>query len=100
MCRQCKQTLAWLTAPLVFFVLAIALVVSYAPTEATMGPIQKIFYLHRPVAIATFVACLICFAASLGYAIQRDLKWDSLASAAARVAVVFCSVVLLTGMIW
>lgn len=100
MCSQCKQTLGWLTATLVFFVLAIALVVSYVPTEATMGPIQKIFYLHLPVAIATFVACLICFAASVAYAIQRDLKWDRLASAAARVAVVFCSVVLLTGMIW
>jgi heme exporter protein C len=100
MCRQCKQTLAGLITTVVFFALAIALVAAYVPTEATMGPIQKIFYLHLPVAIATFVACLICFAASVAYALQRDLKWDRLASAAARVAVVFCSVVLLTGMIW
>jgi len=100
MCRQCKQTLAWLITTMLFFAIAIALVAGYVPTEATMGPIQKIFYLHLPVAIATFVACLICFAASVGYALQRDMKWDRLASAAARVSVVFCSVVLLTGMIW
>jgi heme exporter protein C len=100
MCKQCKQTLGYLIATLAFFALAIGLVVGYVPTEATMGPIQKIFYLHLPVAIATFFACMICFAASIAYALQRDLKWDRLASASARVAVAFCSVVLLTGMIW
>ena len=100
MCRQCKITLAYLTTTLALFALAICLVTSYVPTESTMGPIQKIFYLHLPVAIATFFACLICFAASIAYALQRDMKWDRLASAAARVAVIFCSVVLLTGMIW
>jgi hypothetical protein len=43
MCRQCKQTLAWLITTMLFFAIAIALVAGYVPTEATMGPIQKIF---------------------------------------------------------
>jgi len=83
-----------------FFTQAIAMLAIYTPTEATMGPIQKIFYVHLPSAIATFLACLVCFVASVAYAWHRDAKWDRLASSSARVAVVFCSIVLLTGMIW
>jgi heme exporter protein C len=82
------------------FALAIAIVLAWTPTEATMGPIQKVFYLHLPAAISTFLACLVCFIASVGYAVQRNMTWDRLANAAARVAVGLCSVVLLTGMIW
>jgi len=82
------------------FAIAIGAVIEYAPDEETMGPIQKIFYLHLPVAISTFLACLVCFIASLGYLVQRKTWWDDLAAAAARVAVQLCAVVLLTGMIW
>lgn len=88
------------TFTILSFVTAIAVVLFYVPTEATMGNIQKIFYLHLPSAICTFLACLITFVASIGYLIQRKSVWDDLASAAARVAVQLCTVVLLTGMIW
>src|SRR5678815_2086091 len=61
---------------------------------------RKIFYVHLPCAIATFLACVVSFVASIAYAARRDMKWDRLAAAAARVAVAFCSIVLVTGMIW
>jgi len=82
------------------FVAAVMLAVAWAPTEATMGPVQKIFYLHLPTAINTFLACLLVFIASVGYLWQRKNWWDDLAAAGANVAVLFCSVVLLTGMTW
>jgi heme exporter protein C len=82
------------------FAVALGVVIFYTPTEQTMGPIQKIFYLHLPVAMSTFLACLVSFIASLGYLSQRKSHWDDLAAAAARVAVQLCTVVLLTGMIW
>ncbi len=78
----------------------ISLLVFYTPVEQSMGPIQKIFYLHLPVAINTFLACLTVFIASIGYLWQRDGWWDDLAQAGARISVQFCAVVLLTGMIW
>jgi heme exporter protein C len=65
-----------------------------------MGTIQKIFYLHLPVAINTFVAALVVCIASIGYLWQRSLAWDDLAAAAGKVTALFCAVVLLTGMIW
>jgi heme exporter protein C len=73
---------------------------AWTPVEKTMGPVQKIFYIHFPVAINTFLACLGCFIASVGYLWQRRQIWDDLAVAFAKVAVLLCSVVLLTGMIW
>ena len=79
---------------------ATLLVFLWTPVEATMGPIQKIFYLHLPVAINTFLACTTVCVASIGYLWQRRLWWDDLAAAAARVAVLLCSIVLLTGVIW
>lgn len=72
----------------------------FTPVEQTMGPIQKIFYLHLPVAICTFFACLISFIASVGYLAQKRRCFDDLADASAKVAVILCSIVLATGMIW
>ena len=66
---------------------AVGILIVYTPQEASMGMIQKIFYLHLPVAICTFMACLVSFIASIGYLAQRKTWWDDLASAGARVAV-------------
>ncbi|CAN5436477.1 cytochrome c biogenesis protein CcsA [soil metagenome] len=85
---------------LALFVVALVRVVKFTPDESTMGPIQKIFYLHLPVAINTFLACLVAFIASIGYLSQRKTWWDDLASASARVAVQLCTIVLITGMLW
>jgi heme exporter protein C len=101
MCNECQKFARFYRLmTIAFLAQAILLLAIYTPTEATMGPIQKIFYLHLPSAIATFLACLVCFLASVAYACARDAKWDRLAGSSARVAVIFCSIVLLTGMIW
>jgi heme exporter protein C len=81
-------------------VIGLALVAWYAPVEREMGPVQKIFYFHLPVATIAFVACFTVFAASAAYLWQRARVWDQLAHAAAEVSVLFASVVLLTGMVW
>jgi len=72
----------------------------YAPIEKTMGPIQKIFYLHLPSAFSSFIALGICFYANLRYVFSREAKWDWLGVSAAEVGLVFISVVLITGPIW
>jgi heme exporter protein C len=82
------------------FAVAGGVLLYYTPTESTMGSIQKVFYVHLPVAINTFFACLTVFVASVGYLWQRKTSWDDLAASAAKVAVLLCSIVLLTGMIW
>ncbi len=82
------------------FSAAVMNAVFFVPEDADQGVIQKIFYLHLPVAINALLACLVVFVGSIGYLLQRKLWWDDLATAGARTAVLFCSVVLVTGMIW
>ena len=72
----------------------------YAPVEAQMGPIQKVFYFHLPAALCMFASCFLVFVAGVGYLWQREDWWDDLSNAAAHVAVLLSTVVLLTGMIW
>jgi heme exporter protein C len=72
----------------------------YAPTEATMGPVQRIFYFHVSVAFAAFLAFGIVFIGSIGYLITRKRGWDNLGAAAAEIGILFCTLVLLTGPLW
>jgi heme exporter protein C len=71
-----------------------------APTEATMGDVQRIFYCHVPAAMTGFTMFFVNFAASVVYLWKRSARADALAVSAAEVGVVFCSVVLVTGPIW
>jgi heme exporter protein C len=71
-----------------------------APTERTMGLIQRIFYFHAASAWAGMTAFTVCFVANLLYVWRRDQKWDSLAVSAAEVGLAFITVVLITGPIW
>jgi heme exporter protein C len=71
-----------------------------APTEKTMGLIQRIFYFHVPSAISAFVAFFIVFIANCAYLVTRRPKWDWLGVAGAEVGVACCTVVLITGPIW
>ena len=71
-----------------------------APTEATMGEIQRIFYYHVPSAIAAFACFFVNLVASLAYLKTRSPRADALALASAQVGVVFCTIVLITGPLW
>ncbi len=90
--------LAVVTALLLSFALYEALIV--APTEQTMGNVQRIFYYHVPSAWTAFVLFLINFVSSIVYLIRRNSKADILAYVSAEVGVVFCTVVIVTGPIW
>jgi heme exporter protein C len=85
---------------LLLFAATMIVMIEYTPVEKSMGLVQKIFYIHLPVAINTFVAAAIVFVASIGYLWQRRMWWDDLAGAAGKITALFCAVVLLTGMIW
>src|SRR5438445_5741384 len=90
--------LAVLTAALLSYALYEALIA--APTEQTMGDVQRIFYYHVPSAWTAFVLFLINFVSSIIYLARRDIKADILALVSAEVGVVFCTVVIVTGPIW
>jgi heme exporter protein C len=71
-----------------------------APTEQTMGDIQRIFYYHVPSAWTAFVLFFANFLASIWYLMKRTPAADAWAVASAEVGVVFCTIVLITGPLW
>lgn len=96
----------WLIATLAVLAWGFHLAIFVAPTEATMGNIQRIFYYHVPSAIMGMVFPYVNLIGSLGYLYFRRnkpvcaLAMDALALAAAEVTLVFVSIGLVTGMLW
>jgi heme exporter protein C len=93
-----RQILAILSILGILIALYFALLV--APTEATMGSIQRIFYFHVPQGILSYTSALLVGVACLMYLIKGDLKWDRLAYCAAELGVLFSTTSIITGMIW
>src|ERR1700693_2603322 len=96
--KKAFPILGVLTAILLSYALYEALVA--APTEQTMGDVQRIFYYHVPSAWTAFLLFSINFAASITYLINRRPAADILALTAGEVGVVFLTVNLVTGPIW
>jgi heme exporter protein C len=71
-----------------------------APTEQTMGEVQRIFYYHVSSAWTAFLCFFLNFIVSIAYLKNRDRNTDAFALASAEVGVVFCTVVLVTGPLW
>jgi len=97
-----RSTFDLLAAPAVaaMFLVAGYAALFVAPTERTMGDIQRIFYFHVPSAWTAFVAFFLGFIANIAYLLRRRQYWDWLAVSAAEVGLAFCTVVLITGPMW
>jgi heme exporter protein C len=89
----------WCTSGLAL-IAALALMIWYAPIDPLQGAIQKIFYLHLGVAMGTLIGALGVLVGSVGYLWQRDPRWDCLADASARIAILLLFVVMATGAVW
>ncbi len=76
------------------------LVFVFAPVEASMGMVQKIFYFHLPLSWWSLASFAVVFVASLCYLKGRAARCDHLAAAAAETGVVLNSLSLLTGCVW
>ena len=76
--KRAFPILGLLTAGLLSYALYQALVV--APTEQTMGDVQRIFYYHVPSAWTAFLLFFLNFLASIQYLVRRDPKSDKVAN--------------------
>jgi len=79
---------------------SIYMVFMYVPTARGEGVVQRIFYFHVPLATLTFVAFGVVAVGSALFLWRGGRGWDRLAHASAEVGMVFCSLVLITGMMW
>jgi heme exporter protein C len=95
-----KAIIAYAIVSLILLSYALHAALVDAPTEQTMGDVQRIFYYHVPSAWTSMILFFINFLASIWYLVKRDVVSDAIAVACAEVGVVFCSVVLITGPLW
>jgi heme exporter protein C len=79
---------------------ALVMVVLYAPTERVQGVAQRIFYFHVPMAWTAYLAFFVVLVASVAYLWTRDLRWDAVARASVELGLLFTTLVLITGSLW
>lgn len=92
------RALGWLSA----LALAVGLVMAFgvAPRETSQGNVQRIMYVHPPLAWVAYVAFAVVAAASIVYLVRRRPAADRLAHASAEVGVLFTGLAIATGSIW
>ena len=81
-------SLAFLPVIAVLMVVDLYFIFMWAPTDAILGHVQRIFYFHVPIAWVAFLAFFIVFLSSVLYLWKRSPIWDSLAHSAAEIGVV------------
>jgi heme exporter protein C len=79
---------------------ALALVFFYAPLDADQGFIQKIFYLHVPLAIVSLCGFVFGGLLGVGYLRTGDRRWDMRSYVAIHMALIFGVAALITGSLW
>ena len=79
---------------------ALALVFFYAPLDADQGFIQKIFYIHVPLAIMSLCGFVIGALFAIGHLRTGDRRYDMRSYVAIHMSLIFGIAGLLAGSIW
>jgi heme exporter protein C len=72
----------------------------FAPTEAVMGDVQRVFYFHVATAWVALMGFVAAGAAGVIYLVKKDLKWDIYEVAAVEISLVFFFITIVLGSIW
>ena len=95
--HQTLRVLGWI---LVVLVPIYAWIVTNAPTDSIQGTMQKILYVHPPLAYGAYLGFVVTAVAGGLFLWRGEEQHDQLAIAGAEVGTLFCSLMLVTGPIW
>jgi heme exporter protein C len=90
--------LDWVTLGL--FLAATWMVFFYAPMEAVMGNVQRVFYFHVAAGWVGMLSFLVAAIAGVIYLVKGNRKWDIVGLAAVEIGMVFAFINVVTGSIW
>ena len=79
---------------------ALALTFFYAPLDANQGFVQKIFYIHVPLAIVTLCGFIASAVMAIMFLRTGDRKWDMRSYVAIHMGLIFGIGGLISGSIW
>jgi heme exporter protein C len=97
---QSKKLSGLTGATLVALVGAAGLIFFYAPTDADQGFVQKIFYLHVPMAIVALCGFVAAAVMAVMHVRSGDRMWDVRSYVAIHLSIILGVGVLATGSIW
>lgn len=92
------KVLNWLTGAL--FIVALYMVLFFAPREAVMGDVQRVFYFHVAAGWVGALAFLVAAVAGGLYLARSERRWDLISLASVEIGVVFTFINIVTGSIW
>jgi heme exporter protein C len=87
-------------ATVAMLALGLSLVFFYAPLDADQGFVQKIFYLHVPLAIVALLGFVAGGVFAVLHLRSGDRRWDAYSYVSIHMSVIFGVAVLITGSIW
>ncbi len=87
-------------ASIVLLLVAAYLALVYAPEEAVMGEVQRVFYFHIATAWTGLLGFVAAGVAGVVYLIKHDEKWDIVEVAAVEISLVFFFITIVLGSIW
>jgi heme exporter protein C len=79
---------------------ALVLVFFYAPLDAEQGFVQKIFYIHVPLAIVSLVGYCLGGVFGIGYLRTGKRVWDMRSYCAIHISLIFSVAGIIAGSIW
>ena len=88
------------TITLILFLISASMVFFYAPTEAVMGNVQKVFYFHVATAWVGMIGFLVAMVVGIAYLRSQNIKWDVAGMAAIEISLVFFFIAIILGSIW
>lgn len=95
------RTLKILTVVTVLMLAVASLMVFfYAPLEAVMGQVQKVFYFHVAAGWTGMLGFFVAFVAGIAYLITHKHIWDIVGVAGVEIGLVFMLICIITGSIW
>src|SRR6516165_7797174 len=80
--------------------LALGLVFFYAPLDEEQGFLQKIFYVHVPLAIVALSGFVLGGIFAIAHLRTRDSRWDMRSYVVIHMSLIFALGTLITGSIW
>jgi heme exporter protein C len=99
--RPQPKVLTFLTIlSVLLFLAALGMVFLFAPIEAVMGYVQKIFYFHISNAWVGMLGFLVAATSGVIYLVKKDLKWDIVEFSAVEISLVFFLIAIVSGSIW
>jgi len=85
---------------LILLAVSAYLALVFAPTEAVMGDVQRVFYFHVATAWVGMLGFVAAGVSGIAFLRTGNLKWDRVEVAAVEISLVFFFITIVLGSIW